>query len=331
VNLKIIAEIAQGYEGNPEQARLLLKAAAAAGAHAAKFQVIYGDELGTPDYKYYALFKSLEMPDQVWADLGLLATECGIELHLDIFGQTSLRLAEAVGAQAIKIHGTDLANLGLLEHVATSGVKNVLLGAGGAMLSEIETALNFLSGKQVVVLLGFQGYPTPNAANQVARVAALRKHFADRHGVALGFADHAPPDQTVSIAMAAMAYGAGAQVLEKHLTLGAVMKLEDHEAALNPDQFAAFAAVLKDCAEAWGQLGRGDDFGMSESEHGYRNMVRKHVVLTTDLSAGTVLLPEHLVLKRTASEDFLTDLALAYGKVLKGAVKAEQALAPGNI
>ena len=49
MNIEIIAEIAQGFEGKPEQSRLLIKAASAAGANAVKFQLVYADELATPD------------------------------------------------------------------------------------------------------------------------------------------------------------------------------------------------------------------------------------------------------------------------------------------
>ena len=52
MKLEIIAELAQGFEGRPDQARLLVKAAAAAGADAAKLQLVYADELATPDYKH---------------------------------------------------------------------------------------------------------------------------------------------------------------------------------------------------------------------------------------------------------------------------------------
>jgi hypothetical protein len=45
MKVQIIAELAQGFEGRPEQARLLLRAAAAAGADAAKYQLVYADEL----------------------------------------------------------------------------------------------------------------------------------------------------------------------------------------------------------------------------------------------------------------------------------------------
>ncbi len=71
-------------------------------------------------------------------------------------------------------------------------MKRVLLGAGGAHLSELQRAIDVLSAKDVVVLLGFQGYPTPSDANQIARVRLLSERLAKTHPmVTIGFADHA--------------------------------------------------------------------------------------------------------------------------------------------
>lgn len=330
--LSIIAEIAQGFEGKPEQARLLMKAAASAGADAAKYQLVYADELATPDYKYYELFKSLEMKDEVWYELSTYASELNIELHLDIFGLRSLELAEKLQVGAVKLHGTDIANIGLLKAVANSQIKRVLLGAGGALAQEIEQALQILSAKEVVVLLGFQGYPTPNETNQVARVRLLGEHFVKVFPNALvGFADHADPESPLRYVVAASALGAGATVLEKHITLGKVMKLEDHEAALNPDEFLEFCQVIRACNEAIGSSSEADDFGMSEAEYAYRKMIRRHVVTAVDLEAGSNINATDVVLKRTSSEDILTDLTLVYNKTLKNSLKVNMPISPSSI
>lgn len=332
MKIQIVAELAQGFEGRPEQARLLLRAAAAAGADAAKFQLVYADELATPDYKYYGLFRSLEMLDDVWAELASYAVEQGIELHLDIFGSRSLALAEQIGATAIKLHGTDIANLGLLDEVAQSSVQRVFLGAGGAHLSEIEEAVSRLSGKKVVVLLGFQGYPTPTETNQIARVGFLQERFQGTDiGVELGFADHASPDSPLRYALAAMALGAGATVIEKHLTLGKAMMLEDHEAALNPDEFKEFSQVIRDCSSALGEAKDSDDFGMAEAESAYRKMIRRHVVTASGIPEGTVLTPADLVLKRTAAEQPITSLNDVYQKVTCRTLGPNQALLADDI
>ena len=66
MSLEIVAEIAQGFEGDSVKSSLLLKSAANAGADAAKFQMVYADELATEDYKFHSLFQSLEMDDRVW-------------------------------------------------------------------------------------------------------------------------------------------------------------------------------------------------------------------------------------------------------------------------
>lgn len=316
--IEIIAELAQGFEGNSEQARLLMRAAASGGATAAKYQMVYADELATPDYEHYKLFKSLEMPNDVWQGLALLASELGIELQVDIFGIQSLRLSENIGVKTIKLHGTDISNIGLLNEVANSSIKKVLLGAGGAYLAELDMALEILSNKQVIILLGFQGYPTLTPDNQISRVALLVNRFKDTsQAVTIGFADHAEQNTPLKYALAAAAIGAGATVLEKHLTLGKVMKLEDHESALNPDEFLEFSQTMQDCYSAIGVSSLLEDFGMSIGEQEYRKKIRRHVVASRDLEIGTVIGPNDLVLKRTSAKEIVTDIGAIYNMKLK--------------
>ena len=144
----------------------------------------------------------------------------------------------------------------------------------------------------------------------------------------VGFADHAAPESSLRFALAATALGAGARVFEKHLTLGEIMKMEDHEAALNPDRFAEFVAVLRDCARAYGSCGDRADFGMSESEQAYREMIRRHVVSNRPLASGARIEPGDVVLKRTSSSIPLTELARAYGATAMRDIAANEALSP---
>jgi N,N'-diacetyllegionaminate synthase len=325
--IEIVAELAQGFEGDVVQAALLVKAAAAAGADAAKFQMVYADELAAPDYQHYRLFSSLELDDHAWDQLMQLATRKGVALQADVFGPRSLALAERLGIQTIKLHPTDVANRGLLTAVAASAIPRVLLGAGGTHLAELTTALELLAKKAVVVLLGFQGYPTATEDNQIARVSYLREWLHRHHPqVAVGFADHAAPESPLRYALAAVAVGAGASVIEKHLTLGRNMQLEDHESALNPDEFGEFVATIRACHAAMGMVAATDDLGMSAAEDTYRRTIRRHVVATRHLAAGTRLSPDDVGLKRTGASHPLTDLDAVYGRELVRAVAANGAL-----
>ncbi|MSQ69840.1 MAG: NeuB family protein [Betaproteobacteria bacterium] len=341
----IIAEVAQGYEGSADQAAVLVRAASAAGVDAVKMQLVYADELATPDYEHFALFRKLEMPDLSWQGIAQLASSRGVQFHLDVFGPRSLGLAEKLNAAAIKIHSTDMSNPGLLAAVAASSISRVLLSVGGCFIPEIDRAVFMLAKKQLVLLHGFQGYPTLTGANQIFRLRQLASRFCHRSDVLLGFADHADPDGHQSMLLCAAALGAGATVLEKHITLAKVMKLEDHESALNPDEFAEFTRHMRACAAALGMVPRDGssiakdvqasapaaDFGMHETERAYRGKTRKHVVAARDIEAGTRISAGDIALKRTASRVYLEEADDVIGRTLNHAIKRDEAITPNAL
>ncbi len=328
MKVDIIAEMAQGFEGNYTQAKLLIKAAASAGADAAKFQLVYADELATTDYEHYNLFKSLEMKDEEWASLEKYSTKNNIKLYLDIFGKKSLDLCEKIGIKAIKLHPTDITNLSLLQSVCSSNIKNIIIGVGGANLNEIETALDLLKNKTVDLLLGFQSYPTENVDNHISRLITLNTALKNKFSnFRLGFADHAQPNDGLKYAIACTAIGAGSKVLEKHLTLGKVMEMEDHESALNPDEFKEFVNLANQCADSFGNTqNSSNDFNMSNSEKKYRKAIRRHVVSSEFLKKGHVLRSEDLLLKRTASEDVIYDFHEVIGKKINNDLNKNEAI-----
>ncbi len=316
-SLKIIAEVAQGYEGKPELAEMLVKGAAAAGADAVKFQLIYADELATPDYKHFQLFQSLEMQDAVWLKIASLAQEKNISLFLDVYGAKSLKLAEHMQVSGVKIHSTDMQNLDLLKSISKSKIPLIFLSISGCLREEVHQAIEIMGEKNIVLLHGFQSYPTPIEANQIKRLSTLMTQFGNRKNIGYGFADHVPVEDELRFTLAAVAIGFGVSYLEKHLTLSKVMKLEDHESALSPDEFLRFVRFMRQCHQAVGETDplKGE-FTTNTSELDYRRMTHKHVVTARKLESGTLLTPELLTLKRTAAANPLYDIKSIYGKRL---------------
>jgi sialic acid synthase SpsE len=236
-------------------------------------------------------------------------------LYLDIFGSKSLNLAEKMNIKAVKLHGTDITNHDLLQKVASSQIQVVVLGAGGAFLDEIESALKILANKQIIIMLGFQGYPTHTDENQISRIGLLRnRYFKNFSNISIGFADHVENNATLSCSLSALAIGMGATMIEKHLTLGCVMEMEDYESALNPDEFERFVDVIRNSYSALGVTSLSNDFGMCEAETNYRNKIRRHVVASKDLIAGQVINFADLTLKRTSSTKSVNDINVIHGK-----------------
>ena len=304
-DVMIIAEAAQGFEGHALKASLLVKAAAATKANAVKFQMVLADELATPDYEYYDLFKSLELPDSDWHALKKEADDLNIDIIIDVFGSMSLRLSVAMGVSTVMTHATDLVNHALLNEIASSPINTVILGIGGAHRDEIDAALAILRAKNIVLMSGFQGYPTEVADNNIARIQSLRDHINELDHVKIGFADHSLPETSNHLLLSLMAIGAGAQVLEKHITLGECMKMEDHESALNPDRFKHYVEQIHQSFPALGVSTNGDDFGMAPSEISYRKNTRRSVISARALKKGQQITATDLTqLRHSETGDF---------------------------
>lgn len=324
MTLEIIAEAAQGYlKGKSAKAALLIDMAAASKADAVKLQLVYADELCTQDYKYYQLFSELELTGAQWRALSQQARDLALPLYFDVFGPRSLEMAVSLGAKGIKIHSTDVLNRALMRELSQADIPRVVVSAGGTELAELEEAVSILSNKQLVLMHGFQGYPTPLADNAIARISLLKKTFPTCD---IGFADHVPSDQPERFWLSAMAIGAGVTVLEKHITTALVLKEEDYESALNPDEFSVYVDNMQKAFSAMTYAGVSDQtYTLSASEQGYRKAMKKHVVVTRDLSSGEVLTPDDLALKRTsASEGIFWDIQAVQGATLKKPMRVDE-------
>ena len=326
-NIELIAELAQGYEGCLKQALLLVNAAAAGKADSVKFQLIFADEICTPDYEYYNLFKSLEMSFEDWKKIVDRANAFGMSLILDVFGLQSLEFAEKLKVDRLMVHATDLNNFGLLCKIADGKNRDVLLGVGGGYLQEIELAIQTLKNKNIILMAGFQAYPTPNSDIQISRIWYFYQTICLKYtNVILGYADHSLPDFPDLLGLATMAYGFGARVIEKHLTLGEAMKMEDYESAINPDKFLLFSQSIKSCVEAAGSVQKTDDFGMSDSEKSYRFKMRRNVVSARTLKTGEIIKNTDVVMKRSSKVSDFSDAKEIVGRRVKEDIAMNQTL-----
>jgi sialic acid synthase SpsE len=200
-------------------------------------------------------------------------------------------------------------NARLLKHLAHVDLP-LLLSIGGGTLEEAKKAvmlLNSGSRKEPIILMhGFQSYPT------LAEHTNLNKmlYFKDKLGLPVGFADHIEGDHRLNFGLCAAAIGMGAVVIEKHITISRLLKMEDYESALCPEEFVQFVAMIRELDNAMGQYS-GD---ISPVEEDYRKSTRKHVVAAVPLKAGQIIREEDITLRRADSDKVPLDLFDAVGK-----------------
>ena len=295
--IEIIAEIAQGYEGNKKLGQLLALGAIRAEADAIKFQIVYADELATPDYHYYPLFKSLEMPKEVWKSLTSTAHQAGKRMYFDVYGEKSLQLAKELGADGIKVSTTEFYNAELVRKALRMEFSNVFISIGGIPIKDIHELIARESLKpesRLCFLFGFQAEPTPLENNNLLRIAALKKEFP---GFAFGFMDHSLGTSEDAFYLPVLALATGISCIEKHISLDPLLEVEDYISALTPERFREFVQKIRKYEMALGT----PRLELTPLEEEYRKKVVKVVVAREDLPAGTLLMREHLDLKRVST------------------------------
>lgn len=318
----IIAEIAQGYEGNEKLVELYVKAASSAGADAIKFQVFFADELALPDYKYYQLFKGLELPLGVWENAVKESHSKGIEFYSDVFGFDSLDMLERIGADGYKVHTTDINNSQLLKHIAQTK-KKVFLSTGGCQMEEIDRALEMLKGRDITLMYGFQAEPTELEDNNLNRIETLKKTY----NKPVGFQDHTAGDSELALYLPFVALGAGADVIEKHLTLSRAAEIEDYISALTPEEFKRWTSLIR---AAHNSLGK-SEWVLTEKEIQYRGKVQRAVCAVREIGKGEVIGADDVTMKRTDTQYVIYELSGAIDKKTDRVIKKNTPIRKGDL
>lgn len=292
----ILAEIAQGYEGEPFLVKKFIEVAKEVGADGVKFQVFHPTELSIPSYKYHSLFEQLYIQPEKWIELIDYADSIGIDIWMDIFGVQTLEWVSKSKLKGIKIHATDIKNESLIRKVNELG-RQVILGVGGSEMKEIEKASSLLSDCPQIIMLGFQAEPNEMIDIELYKIKLLK----DRLGKTVGYADHIRVDTLSKYTVPVMSLVAGASVIEKHLTLEReYAKFEDYVSALNPEEFKNMVTTLKESVEIPDLFQQ--EFKLSPRELNYRKSSKKVILSSSDLKPGTVLKKEHFAFLRTGEE-----------------------------
>jgi len=291
----VIAEIASAHEGDPALCQRLAALATSVGADAIKFQIFCRDVLMSQFHEKYASFGEIEIPPDEWRTILAEAATSSIDVIVEVFDEAALQLSEEAGCvSAYKVPTSDIGNDNFLQCVAETG-KPVLLGVGGGLRAEIAHALNTLRDancNEIILMHGFQAYPTQLEDTHLVRLADLAREF----DCSVGYADHVDAnDRELARIVPAMAMAAGATIIEKHFTDARAREGRDRYSALNPDEFTDFTVMIRRLALAMGDT----EDRLRPAEETYRHQMKRYAVAARDLSADTVLEPDMVAFKRT--------------------------------
>lgn len=297
----LIAEAGVNHNGFFDQALALVEAAAGAGADAVKFQTFDAAALASaaaPLAEYQRggagqhgsqveMLRELELTDDEFARIAEHCRSSGVEFLSTPFDERSAALLVEIGVAAFKVGSGELTNLPFLAYLAAYGLP-LLLSTGMATLDEVADAVEAVGeGKSPLVLLHcVSSYPAPAAEANLRALQTMHEHFPQ---LMIGYSDHCLEPE-VSLG----AVGAGARVIERHLTLDRSLPGPDHAASSEPDELGRLFRAIRVLEPALGD-------GVKQpqpSELNTRVVARRSLVAARDLEQGTVVERSHIAIKR---------------------------------
>lgn len=325
----VIAEVGANHDRDLGVAHELIEIAARAGADAIKFQTYSGERIysrKTPRFRYLApmsdkspaeLLEEISLPREWQRELRDAAREAGIHFFSSPFDLEAIAELDALDVPVLKIASFEIVDVGLIRAAAATG-RPLLISTGMATLGEIEDALDaaYAAGCQEVGLMQCTSvYPAPASLANLKAMETMRRAF----GVPVGLSDHS---EGIAIPVAAAALGAA--FVEKHVTLDRGRTGPDHPFALEPNELEQMILGIRDAQAA---LGDGMKTGPSaaEREEMYA-LARRSLIVTRDLSAGTVLEQDMLVVKRPGFGIAPKDIDKVLGRRLRIDVEADEIL-----
>lgn len=297
----IIAEAGVNHNGEIEKTFQLVEVAAKAGADAVKFQTFRAENLAIPEApkaEYQTLvtgetesqldmLRRLELPPHAYRELKKYCRQQNILFMSAPFEEESADLLEDLGLPVFKIPSGEVTNLPFLAHVARKG-KPLILSTGMATLEEVRAAVDTIKetgDREIILLHCVSNYPVDPADANLRAMHILGSAF----GVPVGYSDH-----TLGIEVPLAAVALGACVIEKHMTLDRSLPGPDHQASLDPQEFAEMVRGIRVVEAALGH-GRKQP---AACEASIAAVVRKSLVASRAIPVGSVLTEDMVSIKR---------------------------------
>ena len=301
----IIAEAGVNHNGNFENAKKLILAAANAGADYVKFQTFKADKLVSKDAEkaeyqktnfkeegdtQYEMLKKLEMPENWHYDLIKYANECDVKFLSTGFDEDSIDFLDSLNIDLFKVPSGEITNKPYLEHIAKKG-KPIVISTGMSNLEEIKDAVEVIQNHQIaknniIILHCNTEYPTPMQDVNLLAMNTIKNEL----GVQVGYSDH-----TLGIEVPIAAVALGAVLIEKHFTLDRNMVGPDHLASLTPEELKQMVISIRNIQLAISGNGIKE---ASYSEKKNINIARKSIHLKNDLLSGHIINIHDLIMKR---------------------------------
>lgn len=305
--IKLIAETAWHHDGDYKfMERLVNDILQKTKLDALKMHIILDvDEYMNLSHTTYNDTKNKMFSEELWSDLIKQVKNNDKDLMLLYNDTKAIEFGAQFEPPLVEIHSVCLNDIFLLDVLKNNIRSNtvVVLGVGGLTLDEIEFAINRIQHQKIILMFGFQNFPTQYENINFNKMQRIMKLFPE---YSFGYADHTAWDEPNNILITLLGAALGVDVVEKHVTNFYGEERLDWNSAVSIQMFNEIAdklSILSKC--------NGDGLiKLNEGEEKYSiyGPMKKAAVLSEDVKKGEILNLGKIKFQRTKETTDLSQL-----------------------
>lgn len=264
------------------------------------------DEYMDAAHPSYDLLKSWLFNKEEWTILINIIRGFNKKIMLLLNDRKAVEFGFKFDPEYVEIHSVCLNDIFLLEAFKDNLKQNtkVVLGVGGTDIREVDYAINFLEHSNIVLMFGFQNYPTIFQDVNLKKTNRIISLF---EGLEYGYADHTAWDSKDNELITLLgAAGGRVSLIEKHITTNYGENRTDFSAAISIEMFNSLERKIRILEKLQGNGLLKMNSG--ELEYSKFGPMKKGAVLNRNVTRGDVFDKDKVSFIRTEKTSDLSQL-----------------------
>ncbi len=262
------------------------------------------DEYIDKSHPSYSMLNKMTLTKEQWEQAVSLV--CNKSKPLLLLNDTkAVEFGMQLEPEIVEIHSVCLNDIHLLDSLRNNIKKDtcVMFGVGGSSLYEIEKAIERVGSVNIILMHGFQNYPTKYEDinfNKIRKLMSLYPNFEH------GYADHTGWNEPDNLLITLMGASLGMNYIEKHVTTAYGQERVDYSAAISFEMLNELKRklLLLSACNGNGLLEMND----GEKKYSKFGPMKKAAWLEKDVVEGEILLEENLKFIRIGESSDLSQL-----------------------
>ena len=225
----------------------------------------------------------------------------------------------------IEIHSVCL-NVPRLQRAVIENIDKkakIVIGIGGCSLDEVKKAVQFFHEREIVLMFGFQNYPTKYEDVNLGKIRKIQSLYP---GKKFGYADHTAWDEDNNELITLLVSANGMDFIEKHVTTEYGKERCDYSAAISIEQLNVLYKKIKLLEKLYGNGSM--LLNKAEKDYSTYGPMKMAAIAKHDLIKGSKLTMGDVHFCRTSQSTCISqiDLLQVIGNKLVEDVKINQVI-----